>query len=487
MTLKLKYKFFLILLAAGMIIITGMFLFTRFSFEQGFFKYVDKRAMRQLQCLCWDLEDSYSKHGSWQFLKEAPEKWYKLRDDEFRNRRNKHSCNYMPHRMKGEKKYWKKNYSNHNRKHGPTLMRGRSGNNHRIILLDKDKNSIFGKKNETDEVRLLPVTFRNETVGWLGMIHSGVITEAEELRFFQKQSRTFLLIFIIMIIISVIVAVLTAYYLEEPVRVLTKGTKALTSGNYDFHIPVKSKDELGQLSQDFNTLAKTLDKNEKDRKQWVSDIAHELRTPLTLLSGELEAIQDKVRELTPETLKLLQGDIDHLIRLVNDLGELARTDQGTFSYKKENIDLIKTLRRSIERFDEIFTANGLIIEDRIAIDTKVNIFADPERMGQLFENIFQNTLNYTHSGGRMRLEIDSNRDTATINIQDSEPGVPEEAIPQLFDRLYRIEPSRNKKLGGTGLGLAICKNIVQAHNGNISASHSPIGGLCIKIEFPVNG
>ena len=110
--------------------------------------------------------------------------------------------------------------------------------------------------------------------------------------------------------------------------------------------------------------------------------------------------------------------------------------------------------------------------------------ADPDRLQQLFTNLLTNSLRYTDEGGELKIKIGRDKGRVVIDFQDSEPGVNEEDLPMLFERLYRLESSRNRETGGAGLGLSICRNIVEAHEGTISARRSPIGGLWIKIEFP---
>ncbi len=491
MRLKLRTKLFIILLAASIMIICSMFLFTRLSFEHGFLRYVDKMETRRIDTLCRMLEEAYANEGSWQFLKENPQEWNRLLDYPLRKWRHKGYGSYGRHGRKDDDRHHESGFEMH-RGEGRRMERRHQNfpcqpaKCPNIIFLDQEKKPILGMVDEADDVRLQPIRFQGETVGWLGMTPLKAITEEDELVFFKNQSRMFMLISVAMVVISIIVAIWTAFYVERPIRALTRGTRTLASGRYGIRIPVTTEDELGQLSRDFNTLSKTLEENEKGRKQWVADIAHELRTPLTLLSGELQAIQDGVRELTPDTLKLLNDDIAHLIRLVNDLNELSQTELGALSYKKEDTDLVSVLHRTIERFRDAFDAAGLYLEDITVKEKPVILLADPERMGQLFGNILQNSLRYTQKPGKMKIWLDRSDETVVFNIQDSEPGVAEEALPKLFNRLYRVDPSRNRASGGSGLGLAICKNITEAHEGTITALPSPMKGLWIQVEFPVN-
>ena len=115
----------------------------------------------------------------------------------------------------------------------------------------------------------------------------------------------------------------------------------------------------------------------------------------------------------------------------------------------------------------------------------VKIFGDPERISQLFGNIFKNSVDYTDSGGRIKISVKEKNENIVIIFEDSKPGVPEESLPKLFQRLYRVESSRSRSLGGSGLGLAICKNIVEAHGGEIKALKSDEGGLLIVVELPI--
>lgn len=117
----------------------------------------------------------------------------------------------------------------------------------------------------------------------------------------------------------------------------------------------------------------------------------------------------------------------------------------------------------------------------------MEMLADQERLQQLYSNLLENSLRYTETGGQLEVRTESTSSQLTIHFLDSEPGVPEGDLQKLFDRLYRVEASRNRAIGGAGLGLSICRNIVEAHGGQIEAKPSPHGGLWITINLPVNG
>jgi two-component system sensor histidine kinase BaeS len=112
---------------------------------------------------------------------------------------------------------------------------------------------------------------------------------------------------------------------------------------------------------------------------------------------------------------------------------------------------------------------------------------DARRLVQLFSNLLENSFRYTEKGGRCEVRVEAATDSIIARVDDSQPGVPEAAMGQLFERLYRVEGSRSRQHGGAGLGLAICRNIVEAHGGSISARPSPLGGLQVRVEFPRRG
>ncbi|MGZ8429854.1 MAG: ATP-binding protein, partial [Candidatus Deferrimicrobiaceae bacterium] len=278
-----------------------------------------------------------------------------------------------------------------------------------------------------------------------------------------------------------------AHRMVKRIGDLAEATHRLASGKYDVRVEVSSSDELGRLAQDFNTLALTLEKNEQARRQWVADISHELRTPLSVLRGEIEALQDGIRAATPETIGGLHGEVMKLGRLVDDLYELSLSDIGALTYRMSDTDLADVLNQALDLYRSDFADKNISLETDLSSGPAIPLFADADRLHQLFSNLLENSLKYTDPGGRLRVRIERDGETAIIHFQDSAPGVPGTETGKLFDRLYRVEGSRSRATGGAGLGLAICRNIVEAHKGTITALSSPLGGLWVRVELPVSG
>ena len=248
---------------------------------------------------------------------------------------------------------------------------------------------------------------------------------------------------------------------------------------------MRSGDELGQLVADFNVMAQTLEQYEEMRKQWISDISHELRTPLSILRGEIEAMQDGVRDLNREALESLHSEVWHLGKIVDDLHELCMADSGALHLERKPIDPIEVLKETLKLFHTSFEQAQIEIQSDVLPDKGIILSGDGSRLAQLYANILENTLRYADAPGTLRILCDISAAHLTVAFEDSGPGVPKESLNRLFDRLYRVDSARTRTKGGSGLGLAICRAIAENHGGTISAVNGASGGLRIEIMLPI--
>ena len=279
-------------------------------------------------------------------------------------------------------------------------------------------------------------------------------------------------------------SVLLARGFLAPIRRLARATHRLAAGDYAQRIAVDRRDELGQLVHDFNAMAATLEQAETARRSFLADVSHELRTPLAILRGEIEALQDGVRSLSPEALESLQAEVGALSALVDDLHELADADVGSAQYERGEVDIAGLLRATLYAFRERLASRRLAVDTSGVPGERVVVDGDARRLTQLFNNLFENTLRYTDEGGHVEVSLRTSKGDVELDLQDSPPGVPKQLLPRLFERLFRVEGSRNRALGGTGLGLALCRSIVEMHGGDIEASESKLGGLRIVVRLP---
>tara|TARA_R110001583_G_scaffold195299_1_gene371571 strand:+ start:1062 stop:2432 length:1371 start_codon:yes stop_codon:yes gene_type:complete len=360
----------------------------------------------------------------------------------------------------------------------------------RLSLYDLNKQVIIGRALITDNPYSEVIELEGETIGWLSLVPSELAEGSPGNEFLAQQYKSYYIIALAVIALAFVTAWLFSRHLVAPISSLIDGTYILIRGNYRVRIEKKTNDELASLSDNVNVLAETLDKNQNNRSKWMSDVSHELKTPLTVLRGQLIGIQDGVFIADEQRVQLFIDQIDSMSNIVNDLYQLSITDAGGLTYKKEPLNPIQILLQVADSFTAKFEQKKMTVDcAQLALlmaDKKCLVLADKDRIRQLFVNLFENCCRYTDSHGYIHISAQIIAKNIHIQIQDSAPGVPLNIQNKLFERFYRVEPSRNRGYGGSGLGLALCKQIVDAHQGAISTSDSSLGGLSINITLPVH-
>ena len=480
MGLSIKYKLFFAMLSVHLIVYTAMYSIGRFNFDSGFLDYISRIEQQQVPALVDGLNDFYQQTGSWDpirhnfglfsdLIRDSIESTV---DPEFYAQIGVQRPTPVFRRFSPNDWYYTSEYS-------PARPY--------LALLDADQFIIWGSEDALPQANLNPIIVKGDTVGFLAVTSRQVLSEQADLLFSDQQKNSFFLFALFLWVISALIAFPLSAFMVRPIRGLVQGTRQLALGDYTSRIPVKGSDELTQLSVDFNSLADTLDQNREARQQWIADISHELRTPLSILQGELESLQDGIRPMIPETINSLHHEVVRLNTLVNDLHELSMSDQGALIYEKEPIDLKSVFEMSRDMTQHLLDKHNIKLTISFKSrsgDDAIQILGDENRLLQLFGNLFQNTCRYTEDGGELVINFKQNNNHVILEWYDSKPGVTDEDLSHLFDRLYRVDDSRNRKKGGSGLGLAICKNIIEAHEGTVRAEHSNLGGLKIIIQIP---
>lgn len=482
MTLSIRTKLFLTLLLATSLVVAGMLGFMRWSFQAGLVELSEARRQQRIDGVRERLEERYLQDGGWKRMKADKRLWVAtlLGRGEARFRDGgPHRPRWIRH-AQGEPGVWPPEHTMRSRPPGapprPIELR--------LMLLDADETMVYGRPELIPDTRRYPLELEGRHIGELALLPGPPISDLGEIRFREHHSSMLLLIALAMIALSGALSFPLAKRLVRPVRDFQTATRQLATGDFQARVGTTGDDELGRLGRDINTLAATLESNEQARRRWVADISHELRTPVALLQAELEALQDGVRPLAPSAVDSLHGDALRLGRLVDDLYELSMSDLGALSYRKTETDVLQVLKSDIESFRARFEAKGLglTLDDRLSGNPTLQ--ADEHRLSQLFRNLLRNSLQHTDSGGRLEVTLDKEHRALIVDFRDTAPGVPNDALPRLFERLYRVDVSRNRDRGGAGLGLAICRNIVEAHCGKVEARNSPTGGLWIHIRLP---
>ena len=530
--LKIFHKLFFTLLLLSGVALLLMALFMRWSLDKGFLDYVNTMEETRKKAIVAQLQEEYLEVGSWQEMMGNRRKWKhttssagpppltvaepapnpppRPENELRRGRRGSPRNGDGPPGRRGERNGRGPNngmgppqrrvpppseyddvlgpifddyHPNSDDRHPPPEEAGPPP---RSTLYDAERNVIVGPHHLAEQQVFSPIEVKGQLVGWLGVVPLKEVVASQDLSFLKQQSRAIYGFMACLIAFAIIVSLFLTRHLIKPVKSLAGGAKLLSAGEFDTRIPIRGKDEIAQLTADFNNLALTLSENKQARQRWVADISHELRTPLAVLRGELEALQDGIHQWTPATAASLHAEIMGLTKMVEDLFELSLADIGALKYHKKMIDPIQVLDSCTDLLQHRFAERGLeLVQPEIQQRTP-EILADEQRLRQLYTNVLENACRYTDAGGKCQVISEVKDRQIFIAIEDSYPGISQDKCEQLFERFFRTDSSRSRKHGGAGLGLAICKKIVEAHEGTIQAEPSSLGGLRISMAFPLN-
>lgn len=448
--MSIRSKLFFTLLFCSAILVLVPATFSYLSFNRGLKHYLGNRQHSWLHEISAELEDYYRHYHSWEHI--------------------------------AQQRFWLLpifQRANDTRVSVPSLHLIK-----RLSLLDHKRQLVAGPALGSSPT-LVPLKVKGRIVGWLAYPRMQQLRGEQERNFQERQSRWLALIGLLAITMAALISWLLARHLVTPIESLSAAAKRLSHGDYTSRSDIRRHDELGQLADSINQLAKSLEDGQHARERWLADISHELRTPVAILQGEIQALVDGIRQPNAARLASLEQEIEHLNKLLNDLHDLALADSGSLRYYMEALELATLVDETVSAFDQRLNEHGLTLEiDGLTQQRDFWVQGDDTRLRQLLHNLLDNALKYTDAGGLIRLSLHQDDSQIRLVLADSPPGVPEELLGHLFDHLFRVENSRNRALGGSGLGLAICQRIARAHQGMLVASQSELGGLAITLTLP---
>jgi signal transduction histidine kinase len=387
-----------------------------------------------------------------------------------------------------ENKIWSgvENLFNHGRDAGRPLFFSIADPNGKLIIagMDRHPEEII----RADELNAgTKIQVNGRTVGIL-VLNSPPDKNPLDDEFLRRLSESIYLSAIGTILLAFMLGAILSRTISRPIRELTKATHEMAGGNFGQRVPVRSRDEIGELASSFNKMNDDLARSFNLRKQTTADIAHELRTPLSLIIGHAEAVHDGVLPASKENFEIIREEAERLEQLVNDLRTLSLADAGELLVDFQSVDVNKLLgeikAHYMVQFNQKRISLTLAPFDFAQGEANIQANLDPTRFSQVLTNILDNALRYTPEDGRVIISTKKDGDLIEINIQDSGDGVNPEDAMHLFDRFYRADPSRTRDAGGSGLGLAIAKSIVEMHGGKIWAESEKGKGLKVVIQLP---
>ncbi len=319
---------------------------------------------------------------------------------------------------------------------------------------------------------------------------SFVLQVATSLKVISSTLTKFLFILIISGPILLIFSAFGGYLFVKkaflPVKKIVRTAKRITAENLSHRLePIDGKDEIGELAETFNDMISRLEMSFKQVKQFSSDVSHELKTPLTAIRGEIEVTLRKERELEgyKNTLKSLLEETDKLERIVENLLFLSRMDSQGIKFSFRRFALDESLLEIFEKIEKIAeTKNVHLILKKIQ---QVNVEGESNQIERAIINLIGNAIKYTPEGGRIEMSLEKERGFAKFTIKDTGMGIPDDELPYIFDRFYRVDKARSRETGGSGLGLAIVKWIVEAHKGKIEVKSKVGKGTIFIVLLPL--
>ncbi|OIO68042.1 MAG: two-component sensor histidine kinase [Zetaproteobacteria bacterium CG_4_9_14_3_um_filter_49_83] len=478
LTIQRKVFLAMSLLAAAIVLL--LITLTMWNLEKGFSRYAAEMELGKLEAQVEALQHHYAEMGSWELLRNNDAAWRTL---------TRQAGSRLAPKMKPPPP--PRFAANHVPPFPPRALKAQQppadpfGIFPRLSLLDNQGQLIIGSVPSVNAV-WRPLYFNGTEIGRLLLTPNHNPESSIAAAFLSSQMRNLWLSGLAGLLLSLLVSWWLSRHFLAPIRDLNTGAHTIARGDFASRIPVRGEDELAELAEDFNQMAERLERMELGRSRWISDTSHELRTPLSVLRAEIEAMQDGVRPTDGETLARLHRQVLQLGKLVDDLRQTQRSEVDGLAFDFNEMNLLSLLHEACDGFLERFNGAGLSLDLAALPETGEAwlIEADGDRLLQVFNNLIENSLRYTQRGGTLQLSASINDAQFILIFDDTPPAPPVDALPQLFDRFFRVEQSRSRSLGGSGLGLAICQQIIIAHGGNIEAANSPLGGLRIRIMLP---
>jgi len=283
--------------------------------------------------------------------------------------------------------------------------------------------------------------------------------------------------------IALFLARILARGMTQPLRDMAAAARGMARGDYRQRVSARSRDEVGQLAAAFNRMAGEMEGLERLRRDLVANVSHELKTPISALRARLENLLDGVEQPDPALIGVMLQQTQRLSRLVDQLLDLSRFESGDVPLEIEPVELAALVERvvgevAVARADREVRVRNLVAGDLPPIE------ADRERIHQVLFNLLDNAFRFTPPGGEVTVRAVRENGSCEVSVEDTGPGIPPEHLPLVFERFYRVDPSRSREDGGTGIGLAIARSVVEAHGGRIWAESNVGQGSRFRFVLP---
>lgn len=283
------------------------------------------------------------------------------------------------------------------------------------------------------------------------------------------------------LVVAFLAASVASQRVVRAVRQLSEGSRAVASGEYRSRLPEHGQDELTDLARNFNRMAASLAEVEASRTELINTVAHELRTPITALRGYAEGLADGVLPQETAARGVLR-ETQAMERLVGDLSLVSRVEAGAVQLHVQEVDVQALLWAMQERFAPLAVNRNVSLE--VSPTPLLCVRTDPERAAQVLANVVGNALKYTPAGGQVRVWAQGAGQDVQVQVQDDGPGLSAEDQGRIFERFYRVDPSRSRMAGGSGVGLTVARGLARAMGGDVTVNSQLGQGSTFSFTLP---
>ncbi|MDK2917633.1 MAG: hypothetical protein PWQ37_366 [Candidatus Petromonas sp.] len=326
----------------------------------------------------------------------------------------------------------------------------------------------------------VPIINNNELVG--NVVLTSPLAPIEETVYILKKQLS--IISLLSIIIATALALAFSRYFTKPILSIIEASKKIAKGDFTAGVHVDTKDELGTLGESINNMALKLEQTEKLRREFIANISHELKTPISLIKAYSEVIKDIdiSEESKKEYLDIIIDESDRLNNMVEDILYLSKMEAGFSKPEFTEFYIIEVINNVKEKLEFLAMKKNISIDVNIDDDNTI-IYADKNKMYQVFYNLINNSINHSFENDKVIVKVMNLQNMIKIEISDEGKGIPKEDLPYIWDRFYKVDKSRQRDSSGTGLGMAIVKNILDAHNFSYGIESEVSKGTTVWIEI----
>lgn len=314
-----------------------------------------------------------------------------------------------------------------------------------------------------------------------------IISDTSDIRNLSESiGRGLILLTSVIMVIVILGVAFVSNIILNPLKSIVHVVNLMSEGHLNQRIEVKGNDEYTQLAIAFNNMNDKLEKVEKTREEFVSNVSHELKTPLSSIKVLSESIlfqENTPIEMYKEFLQDINSEVDRMTMIVNDLLNLVKLDQRDVGVNIKPTDINKMIQDILKRLSPL--AEQKSIEVLCEEVKKVTIDADEMKLSLAISNLVENGIKYTPDGGSVKVTIDSDHQNAFITVSDTGIGIAEEEQSKVFTRFYRVDKTRDRGTGGTGLGLSITHATTLLHSGSIRLSSKEGEGTTFVVRLPI--